>query len=50
MPIDLTGKSCCFLFVCLFCTVSKTLLVGVEVDIVEELEFEDTEVLREPIR
>ncbi|XP_063054495.1 uncharacterized protein LOC134448767 [Engraulis encrasicolus] len=34
-------------FPCL--SVSKTLLVGVEVDIVEELEFEDTEVLEEPV-
>ncbi|XP_031432619.1 uncharacterized protein LOC116222476 isoform X2 [Clupea harengus] len=38
----------CSPFPCL--GVSKTLLVGVEVDIVEELEFEDTEVLQEPIR
>lgn len=38
---------CCFWFV--FCTVSKTLLVGVEVDIVEELEIEDTDVLHEPV-
>ncbi|XP_041964386.1 uncharacterized protein LOC121721474 [Alosa sapidissima] len=37
----------CSPFPCL--GVSKTLLVGVEVDIVEELEFEDTEVLEEPV-
>ncbi|KAL2084512.1 hypothetical protein ACEWY4_020030 [Coilia grayii] len=37
----------CSPFPCL--SVSKTLLVGVEVDIVEELEFEDTEVLEEPV-